>query len=199
MRICEIAQVTRGYNCPKDNLTTDSNKGKEIYPLNFSDISSNEINVPEKKFFINSSTALKYLISVYDIVLPATYTANILAKCIFSIVKRKYDNNEQLDKPFIYSQNVVLIRLYKPEKDYIYYMPNELTTLLNTEKMQQKLKSNVYTKTKGILIANLCQLELPYPTPELKQKLKEVEEKTNELEKCKKELEEKMQELNNLI
>ena len=202
MRICEIAQVTRGYNCPKDNSTTDSNKGTEIYPLNFSDVGSDEIHVPEKKYFIHSKTAKKYIISVYDVILPATYTANILAKAVCIPVKKKYDNNEDYGgRLLVYSQNIVLISLYNPEgdDDSMYYKPNELATLLNTGKMQQKLKNDVYTKTKGILIDNLRQLEIPYPTPELKQKLKEFEEKTNKLEKCKKELEEKMQELNNLI
>lgn len=200
MRICEIAQVTRGYNCPKDNLTTDSNKGTEIYPLNFSDVDSDEIHVPEKKYFIHSKTAEKYEISVFDVILPATYTANILAKYIAKPVEKMYENKKEF-KHFVYSQNIVLISLYKPkeEDDFMYYKPNELATLLNTEKMQQKLKDDVYTKTKGILIDNLRQLEIPYPTPELKQKLEEVKEKTNELEKCRKELEEKIQELNNLI
>ena len=170
--------ISRGYNYLKVNNVLDSNTGRATYIVDFKDIENNKIACENKIFLKNNENIFeKYCLSAYDIILPPSINANIKVKCIAETAKNIMNKEPKYSFPLIlYSQNVVFIRLSKPAGNYMLYEPHELATLLNTEIMKQKLINTIYSNNKVILIDKLRHFEIPYPTEELKLKLREIEE-----------------------
>lgn len=178
--------ISRGYNCPKNNIETDMNKGTKILMIGFKDISEKTIENEKLLNLKDTKVANKYQVSYYDIVLPVIIDTNIKIKSMFRPLYNILQVQKGHIKHLVYSQNAVILRLsnsiFKTEQDIIAF-----ENFLNMETMQKKLATEVYSneKTKTIMIDKLRNFKLPFFTEELKETLNKYEEQENVIKQIK--------------
>ncbi len=178
IEICSV--ISRGFNYDRSEISEDKFCGYSVPQIGFSDIHEDgTFNTDNQIVFIRKSIANNYLVSNKDVILPPTTTALPQAKGI------KKDG-VMLDK-FVYSQNAVIIRL--EENAPITHF--ELIKLLNIQKIQTRLLEEVYTgkRVKSVSIEKLRNFEIPLPTKEQREILKQLLDCEQELYTLNKQLE----------
>ena len=181
VEICSV--ISRGFNYARSEISEDKFCGYSVPQIGFSDIHEDgTFNTNNQIVFIKKSLANNYLVSNKDVILPPTTTALPKAKGIGNYLK----GGVMLDK-FVYSQNVVIIRLEEnaPITNF------ELLKLLNTPKIQTRLLEEVYTgkRVKSVSIEKLRNFEIPLPTKEQREILKQLLDCEQELNTLNKQLE----------
>lgn len=159
--------ISRGFNYARSEISKNKFDGYSVPQIGFSDIyEDGTFYTNNQVVFIRKRVADNYFVSNEDIILPPTTTTLPKAKGVGN-----YLGGVMLGK-FVYSQNVVIIRL-EENAPITHY---ELLKLLNTPKIQTRLLEEVYTgeRVKSVSIEKLKKFEIPLPTKEQKEILKQL-------------------------
>ena len=175
--------IGRGTTIPN---SYKSQKG-ELHQFTFSDILQNgSISLNEKlRYSVNDEKILKKLsyVEKNDMIFPELIRDNIDIKMI----------GDTLDKGFSYSSRIIYVRVNKELYNSVF-----LSMLLRSDKLQKRLKNEVYVPSNGykgvsqIRIESLRNFEIPFISLEQQAEIMKKEQMKR------KKIEELTKELNNL-
>lgn len=185
IKLGEICRISRGFNYARNEVCKEKFNYYSAPQISYSNVNEDgSFEESKEMILIRKETADRYWAKKNDIVLPPTTTTLPRAKGIAN-----YLSDEEELKKLIYSQNVVFIRL----EENVPITSLELTTLLNTTKIQKSLLEKVYTdsKVKSISLEKLRKFEIPITLTDMqKEKLSRYIEVSEKFYQAKKRFEE---------